>query len=128
MRRWSLIALLALLVGAALAFGQVLTPALANSVTAGSTVWFASKKQVSRELTYHWTTSDGFRVRISRCRGMGRSMTRGGVVLYHRFACAEVDYANRIIYVRVSITGPKVGNERVVEIRCDNTYSDYECP
>jgi hypothetical protein len=101
---------------------------MADAMAASSTVWFASKKQIARELTYHWTTSDNVRVRISRCQGMGPSVTRGGVVMYHRFACAELDWLERIIYLRVTITGPRYGNERVVEVRCDNSRSDYECP
>jgi hypothetical protein len=48
--------------------------------------------------------------------------------MYHRLACAELDWLKRIIYLRVTVTGPRYGNERVVEVRCDNSRSEYECP
>jgi hypothetical protein len=104
--------------------------ALTGAATAASqTVWYATKKQVARELTYNWTTSDHVRVRISRCQGMGRAIyNRLGRQMFHRFACAELDYLDRIIYLRVTVTGPKPGNERVTEVRCDNSRSDYKCP
>jgi hypothetical protein len=57
---------------------MALTLVAADAMAASSSVWFASKKQIARELTYHWTTSDNVRVRISQCQGMGPSVTKGG--------------------------------------------------
>ncbi len=48
--------------------------------------------------------------------------------MWHRFAWGKLDYLDRIIYVRVVVTGRRPGQERVTEVRCDNSRSDYECP
>jgi hypothetical protein len=106
-----------------------LTLAGTARATTTSRVWFATKKVIARELTYNWTTSDDVRVRLSRCQGMGPAIHNSrGIPMWHRFACAELDYLKRIIYVRVVVTGPNVGQEKVTEVRCDNSNSDYECP
>jgi len=51
-----------------------------------------------------------------------------GIPMWHRFAWGKLDYLDRIIYVRVVVTGRRPGQERVTEVRCDNSRSDYECP
>lgn len=87
-----------------------------------ATVWYWSRRAAERYILNRRTTSDGEDLIEVHCVGMGRRW-RG---LYHRFACDEQDDLYREFNVRA--TAVSRYRMKVVEITCDASDSDYECP
>jgi len=110
--------LITITVAAALAF-----PAATSAHPGG---WYWTQGAAANYLIDRTNTSDDEEVVDATCTGMGRPWKRPGRWLWHHLRCDENDDLDREFTVIVHPTSRY--HAVVVEVNCDDSYSEYACP
>jgi hypothetical protein len=88
--------------------------------------WYWARVAGENYILNHATTSDGENILDVTCVGMGRPWRRSGRVLWHHLRCDENDDLDREFTVVLHPTSRY--HAAVVEVSCDDTYSEFSCP